>query len=244
MGEINFFTLLQEQKSNKCRNNFYYISQLEFAYNSSKLAGISLSDTDVRTIYDENAIISESNKLYNLNDIFEVYNHFILFDYILDNINMPLSEDFIKKMYKILKKNTQEEINFSNTFGEYRKQKLEYVNYDISSPKNIEKDINNLIENYESNENRNLNDIIDLHYKFETIHPFADANGRIGRILMFKEALRSDITPFIVLDDSKLDYYRGLKAYKEDRRIITAYFCKLQEIYESVAAKFTSSYDF
>ena len=244
MGEINFFTLLQEQKSNKCRNNFYYISQLEFAYNSSKLAGISLSDTDVRTIYDENAIISESNKLYNLNDIFEVYNHFILFDYILDNINMPLSQDFIKKLYKILKKNTQEEINYPNTFGEFRKQKLEYVNYDISSPKNIEKDINNLIENYESNENRNLNDIIDLHYKFETIHPFADANGRIGRILMFKEALRNDVTPFIVLDDSKLDYYRGLKAYKEDKRIITAYICKLQHIYEDVAKKFTSNYDF
>lgn len=244
MGEINFFNLLQEQKSNKCKNNFYYISQLEFAYNSSRIAGISLSDTDVRMIYDENAIISESNKMYNLNDIFEIYNHFNLFDYIIDNINMPLSQDFIKKLYKILKKNTQEEINYPNTFGEFRKQKLEYVNYDISSPKNIEKDINNLIENYESNENRNLNDIIDLHYKFETIHPFADANGRIGRILMFKEALRNDVTPFIVLDDSKLDYYRGLKAYKEDKRIITAYICKLQHIYEDVAKKFTSNYDF
>lgn len=244
MGEINFFTLLQEQKSNKCKNNFYYISQLEFAYNSSKLAGISLSDTDVRTIYDENAIITESNKMYNLNDVFEIYNHFTLFDYILDNINMPLSENFIKNLYKILKKNTQEEINFPTTFGEYRKQKLEYVNYNISSPKNIEKDVNDLIDMYESNQNRNLNDIIDLHYKFETIHPFADANGRIGRILMFKEALRNDVTPFIVLDDSKLDYYRGLKAYKEDRRIITAFFCKLQHIYEDVAKKFTSNYDF
>jgi len=243
MSKINFFTLLQEQKNNKCRNNLYYISQLEFAYNSSKIAGILLSDTDVRLMYDENIIVSDG-KAYNLKDVFEVYNHFQAFDYILDNINMSLSQDFIKNLYKILKRNTQEEINFSNTFGDFRKQNLEYVNFDITSPKNIEKEMYELIYKYERNENRTLEDILEFHYKFECIHPFADANGRIGRLIMFKECLRNNIDPFIIIDASKLDYYRGLKAYKENTQYFINYAQKLQKIYEDVAVKFDNQYEF
>lgn len=243
MEQIDYFTLLQEQKNNKCKNNLYYITQLEFAYNSNKIAGILLSDSDIKLMYDENTIMG-NGKAYNLNSIFEVYNHFNLFDYILDNINIPLSEDFIKNIYKLLKKNTQEEINFPNTFGDYRKQNLEYINYDISSPKNIQSELCNLINNYENTESKSLNDIINFHYDFECIHPFSDANGRIGRLIIFKECLRNNITPFIVLDESKLDYYRGLKAYKEDNKILTSYCCKLQHIYENVASKFNNSYDF
>lgn len=242
MSKINFFTLLQEQKNNKCKNNLYYISQLEFAYNSSKIAGILLSDSDIRLMYDENIIIS-NGKAYNLNDVFEVYNHFQAFDYILDNINMSLSQDFIKNLYKILKRNTQEEINFSNTFGDFRRQNLEYVNFDITSPKNIEKEMYELIYKYERNDNRTLEDILEFHYKFECIHPFADANGRIGRLIMFKECLRNNIDPFIIIDASKLDYYRGLKAYKENNKYLVNYAQKLQKIYEDVASKFDNQYE-
>lgn len=243
MEQINYFTLLQEQKNNKCKNNLYYITQLELAYNSSKLANISLSDSDIKLMYDENTLMGDG-KAFNLNNVFEVYNHFILFDFILDNINVPLSDDFIKNIYKILKKNTQEEVHFPNTFGEYRKQNLEHINYTISSAKNIQSDLDNLINQYEYTENKSLNDLIDFHYKFECIHPFADANGRIGRIILFKECLRNNITPFVILNESKLDYYRGLKAYKEDSRIFNSYCCKLQHIYENVASKFNNTYDF
>lgn len=242
MGQINFFTLFQEQKNNKCRNNLYYISQLEFAYNSSKMAGMALSDSDVRLMYDENILISDG-KAFNLNDVFEVYNHFQIFDYVLDNVNTPLSEDFIREIYKRLKKNTKEELDFPNTFGEYRKQNLEHVNYDISSPKNIQSDMYKLISEYESQNEKMLEDIIEFHFNFESIHPYNDANGRIGRMIMFKECIRNNIVPFIVLDESKLDYYRGLKAYKEDKSIMKNYFCKLQQIYENVAKKFDNVYE-
>ena len=243
MEQINYFSILQEQKSSKCKNNLYYISQLEFAYNSSKISGIWLTDSDIKMMYDENSILP-TGKMYNLNDIFEVYNHFTLFDYIIDHVNEPLSYTFIKNMYKILKKNTQEELQFPSTFGEFRKQKLEYVNFDISLPKNIQNDLSNLINSYEVLDTRNLNDIVDFHYNFERIHPFADANGRIGRMIIFKECLRNNITPFIVLDEAKIDYYRGLKAYKEDQRILVSYACKLQHIYEDVAKDFSSCCDF
>lgn len=240
MEEIKYFSLLQEQKNNKCKNSLYYISQLELAYNSSKLAGVTLSDYDIKMMYDESAI-APNGKVYKLNDIFETYNHFHLFDYILDNINTPLSNDFIKKVYKILKKNTTDEMNFPNTFGEFRKQKLEHVNYEISLPENIENDLSNLISQYEMYENKILNNIVDFHFNFECIHPFADGNGRIGRILIFKECLRNNITPFVILDESKLDYYRGLKAYKEDKTIFTTYCSKLQQIFENVASQFKNS---
>ena len=157
---------------------------------------------------------------------------------------MSLSQDFIKNLYKILKRNTQEEINFSNTFGDFRKQNLEYVNFDITSPKNIEKEMYEMIYKYERTENRTLEDILEFHYKFECIHPFADANGRIGRLIMFKECLRNNIDPFIIIDSSKLDYYRGLKAYKENNKYLVNYVQKLQKIYEDVASKFDNQYEF
>ena len=243
MGQINYYKLLNEQKDTKSKSNLYYISQLEFAYNSSKLAGISLSDSEITTMYNDNIIMPE-HKLYNLEDIFEVYNHFNLFNYILVNANNILSEEFIKRIYKILKKNTQEEIKFPTTFGEYRKQNLPHLNYKISSPENIQSDLSNLIQNYEKIGTKCLDDIVDFHYKFECIHPFSDANARLGRILMFKECLRNNVTPFIILNEVKLDYYRGLKAYSEDKKLLIDYFKKLQQIYENAAIESSGLHEY
>ena len=161
-----------------------------------------------------------------------------MFDYCLDTIDEPLSKEMIIEMNKILKRNTTDEENPRYNVGGFKvvPNKIGLINViDTTSPENVEKDIDKLLEWYFGLKKITIEDIIDFHYKFERIHPFGDGNGRVGRMIMFKECLKNNIMPFIVLDDDKTYYMRGLKKYKEDKMFLIDTIKHEQDLYESVA---------
>ena len=165
-------------------------------------------------------------------------NHFRLFDYCLDIIDEPLSKDMMIEMNKILKRNTTDEENPRYNVGGFKivPNKIGLINViNTSAPEDVENDLDELLKWYQDLNKITLEDIIDFHFRFECIHPFGDGNGRIGRIIMFKECLKNNIMPFIVLDDDKPYYMRGLKNYKEDKMFLIDTIKHEQDLYESVA---------
>ena len=165
-------------------------------------------------------------------------NHFRLFDYTLDIIDEPLSKDIMIKMNMILKRNTTDEENPRYNVGGFKvvPNKIGLINViDTSSPENVEKDIDNLLTEYHKLKKVTIEDIIEFHVRFERIHPFGDGNGRVGRMIMFKECLKNNLIPFIVFDDDKPYYMRGLKNYKEDKMFLIDTIKHEQDRYESMA---------
>ena len=230
-------TELINQKASKFKGNIYHYSQVNFSYNSNKIEGSRLTVDETEAIFDSKSFIPKSNNLIKLDDLIESKNHFKLFDYMLDNIDEPLSIDMIIEMNKILKSGTSDADNPRYNVGGFKVTPniIGLVNViKTSSPENVEKDLDELLNNYNSLTNITLEDIIDFHYKFECIHPFSDGNGRVGRIIMFKECLKNDIMPFIVLDDDKAFYMRGLKEYKNDKMFLIDTIKNEQDKYEQI----------
>ena len=197
--------LIQQRKS-KFKGNIYHYSQVNFAYNSNKIEGGRLSEDETEEIFETDSFIPKSDETIKLDDLIEMKNHFRLFDYALDTLNDDLSKEMIINMNKILKRNTTDEENPRYNVGGFKiiPNKIGLINViDTSAPEDVEKDIGNLLLEYKKIKNVTIEDIIDFHYKFELIHPFGDGNGRVGRMIMFRECLRNNIMPFIVLDNDK-----------------------------------------
>ena len=231
---------LIEQKKSKFKGNIYHYSQVNFAYNSNKIEGGKLTEDETEEIFETNSFIPKTDDAIKFDDLTEMKNHFRLFDYCLDNIDEPLSKDMIIEMNKILKRNTTDEENPRYNVGGFKvvPNQIGLINViDTSDPKNVENDLDELLDWYLKLDKITLEDIIEFHYKFERIHPFGDGNGRVGRIIMFKECLRNNIMPFIVLDDDKPFYMRGLRNYKEDKIFLIDTIKHEQDLYESVATK-------
>lgn len=207
---------LLEEKEMKLKGGIYHLIQVKFAYNSNHIEGSTLSEEQTRYIYETHSFISDKDEVVSLNDVNETLNHFRCFDYILDNVNI-LNEELIKELHKILKTNTSDSLKDWFKVGDYKLKPNIVGDKKTTPPKKVKIEIENLLESYNKKENITFEDILDFHYKFESIHPFQDGNGRVGRLIMFKECLRYNIVPFIIDEKHKLFYYRGLREYENEK---------------------------
>lgn len=214
-----------DEKKIKLSNGLYHEVQILFAYNSNRIEGSKLSKDETRYIYETNTIDGTKN----VNDIIEMVNHFKCFDYMLDSIMEPLSERLIKEFHRILKSNTADSNLDWFAVGDYKKAANTVGGLETCKPEQVSENIRNLLYWYDNLEEITLEHITDFHFRFERIHPFQDGNGRVGRLILFRECLRNNIIPFIVDESHKMYYYRGLSEYKSEKGYLIGTFESAQD---------------
>ncbi len=222
------------------KENIYNYTNITISYNSSKIENSSLSLDETKEIYYTPFLTTTTNKVINLDDLIEMKNHFKLFDYCLSIVDAPLTKEIIIEMNKILKRNTSDEDNPRYNVGGFKTipNVIGIINViHTSSPEDVEKDLDNLLKSYHNKQTITLEDIIYFHYNFEKIHPFGYGNGRVGRMIMFKECLKNNIMPFIVLDKDKPYYMRGLKNYNEDKMFLIDTIKYEQDLYKKIVTE-------
>ena len=216
ISQINILNVLKEQKEMKLKGNLYHNTQIVFAYNTNNIEGTKLTEEQTRYIYETNTILFEKETIVSVDDILETANHFKLVDYMLDNSEEILTENMIKEFHKILKEGTSDSRKEWFKVGEYKQIVNEAGSIKTTLPKYVNRDMIKLLDWYNSLSKVTIKEIIEFHARFEKIHPFQDGNGRVGRIIIFKECLKNNIVPFIIMDKDKLFYYRGIKEYQSD----------------------------
>lgn len=208
---------LREEKDMKLKGGLYHQTQIKMAYNSNHMEGSRLTEDQTRCIYETDTIGTEGTH-EKIDDIIEAVNHFRCFDYMLDIADNELTEDIIKKLHLILKTGTTDSRVEWFAVGDY-KRRPNLVGNDVETthPSKVPADMKALIKEYRGFSKNTFEDIVAFHYKFEKIHPFQDGNGRVGRLIMFKECLKNDITPFIIEDVDKEFYRRGLREFLNEK---------------------------
>lgn len=206
---------LRSEKASQLRGGLYHKIQIELAYNSNRIEGSQLTEDQTRYIYETNTIGVEKSGAVNVDDIIETTNHFGAFDFLLDTADQELTEDWIKKIHSFLKQGTSDARKSWFQVGDYKKVPNEVGGRITSLPEMVPKDMATLLKAYHQKTKVDLEAVLDFHVRFERIHPFQDGNGRIGRLIMLKECLKHGITPFIIADDLKYFYYRGLNEWDE-----------------------------
>lgn len=232
--------LIQQKKMN-LSGNLYYKTQVDFAYNTNHIEGSTITSDETASIYDTGTVLASENKVFILKDMNETKNHFSLFKYMLDTIEQQLTEEMIKKYHFILKDGTltDDEKKWFNV-GEYKKLKNYVGNIMTTDPKDVSKDINDLLDWYKKIDKKTLEDIIEFHVRFERIHPFQDGNGRVGRMIIFRQCLENNIMPFYIEDHNKNFYIRGIKEYQmhNDRNYLINTCLNSQDNYEKICKFF------
>ena len=212
----NLLEALKNEKGSSLRGGIYHKVQIDFAYNSNHMEGSKLTHEQTRHIFETNTIGIDEQPI-NTDDLMEANNHFQCVDTIIDNVSRNVTEKFIKKLHYILKRGTSDSRKDWFAVGDYKKLPNEVGGQATTPPAQVSEDIKKLLERYNSLSRKTFEDILDFHACFERIHPFQDGNGRVGRLIMFKECLRNSIVPFIIDDEMKYFYYRGLAEWKSER---------------------------
>lgn len=208
--------VLRAEKASGTKGGIYHKVQIELTYNSNHMEGSRLTHDQTRYIYETNTIGVEAGTV-NVDDIVETANHFRCIDLVIDSAGQMLSEPFIKTLHRTLKSGTSDSRKDWFAVGEYKKIPNEVGGRDTTAPEKVPTDMKQLLASYHRNPDKTLEDLIAFHVAFESIHPFQDGNGRVGRLILFKECLKHDIVPFIIDDDLKLFYYRGLHEWNTER---------------------------
>ena len=229
--------ILKEQKESKLPGGIYHKIQIDLTYNSNHIEGSRLTHDQTRYIFETNTIgITDTS--VNVDDIVETANHFKCIDSIIDNAKYALSEKYIKELHFLLKSGTSDSRKDWFAVGEYKKLPNEVGGIDTTLPEEVHNEVKALLAWYNSLENVTFEDIVEFHVRFERIHPFQDGNGRVGRLIMFKGCLKHNIVPFIIDEEHKLFYYRGLKEWQSERGYLMDTCLSAQDQFRAVLKYF------
>ena len=232
MEEITLLDILKEQKVSKYSGGIYHKTQINLTYNSNHIEGSCLSHDQTRYIFETNTIGLE-NEVLNVDDILETANHFRCIDMIIDHAKDVLSEKFIKELHFVLKNGTSDSRKEWFVVGDYKKIPNEVGGMNTTLPEEVAQRMKELLKEYNDKKEKSFEDILDFHVKFERIHPFQDGNGRVGRLILFKECLKYNIVPFIIDDHLKMFYYRGLKEWDYEKGYLIDTCLSAQDKYKA-----------
>lgn len=238
---MTLLEILLREKECKLSGGIYHKLQIDMTYNSNHIEGSCLTHDQTRYIFETNTIgITETT--VNVDDIVETANHFKCIDMVIEGANQLLSEEFIKHLHDELKRGTSNSRKDWFAVGEYKKLPNEVGGQETTAPENVAVRMSELLKTYNSNAGKTLEDIVAFHECFESIHPFQDGNGRIGRLIMLKECLRNDIVPFIITEELKLYYYRGLHEWHGERGYLMDTCLTAQDQFKKVLDYFRIDY--
>ena len=207
---------LRLEKDSGFKGGIYHKIQIELTYNSNHIEGSRLTKDQTRYIFETNTI-GISDGAVNVDDVIETANHFRCIDLVIDQAKYVLTESFIKQLHLTLKNSTSDSRKAWFAVGDYKRLENEVGGLQIVKPADVQKKMKELLKDYNLSKKKSFDELLQFHYDFERIHPFQDGNGRVGRLILFKECLRNDITPFIIEDDIKMFYYRGLQEWKNEK---------------------------
>jgi Fic family protein len=232
-SENHLLNQLKEQKDMKLRGGIYHRTQIDLTYNSNRIEGSKLTHDQTRYIFETNTI-GASKESVNVDDIIETTNHFRCIDLIIDKAKSKLTESFIKELHFLLKSGTSDSQKDWFNVGEYKKLPNEVGGNETCPPKEVSTKMKELLSSYYQIKEKTIEDIIAFHHRFEIIHPFQDGNGRVGRLIMFKECLANNVVPFIIDEDLKLFYYRGLQEWLHVKEYLLDTCLSAQDSYKAI----------